>query len=353
MFQPDCMCLLCSSELVSLIAISGNEEQLRYTDSLPSGSSTLRFDLALYAVPEIVIRVPGHDRTPFRISEDGGCSFLPVEAVPGDTSLERNRCRAHNDRIFTVIEEQLVWVRYGMLANWQQFRLPPSFQAHDASVDGSGRIYVAGSLPSSRLVDAYSEAALAQLERDLVEIVRIPLSSKDKRLLEDGGGAEAFRRVYADAEPIVVTSDCAWLFDDPSSFALIAHTPVWVVRRLRGQSVKCVTRNYRDEITIYCYEGSRHRMRTGTLAWNHEDLLPAIRGSIVELSRYSAVVNAADAREKELALGVTFYESEGHGHRKIAGCAILTSTDDGRTFQVRLLRMGPSWAVCGVTLYSS
>ena len=344
----DILALLWSPESVSLEMLPEAGYEARWSATVPAAIGVHRYDLALYGGPEPTIRLPGGSRSPFLRSWDGGRTFERLDAIPGDGSLPPNGCRAHRNGTLTAIDGRVLWVRPPSPDLWLRYELPEELTAHDVSIDPQGRIHVVGALPSTRLPGAESEAAYAVVEGGGTSFMRIALTDPDTRLLEDSGGAEAFRQVDAEETPILVTSDCAWLFEDPSSFALLAAHPHWTVRQLAGQSIRGWRRQGSASVSVFTSEGRRYRTYDGGVSWDEQDLLPAMRAAWSELPIRSPMVMAVAASGGHLALAVSSYDWRAAADRQLIGSAALSSSDDGETFEVRAAVQEPAAEILGI-----
>lgn len=328
---------------VSLREFNPSGEAERWKGAVPSAIGTHRYDLALSIGPSLTLRVPGGSRAPFFRSVDRGRTFQRVEPVPGSGPLSPGRCRAHGNGTLTVIEDGKLWIRPPMSEIWLRHDIPAPLRIHDLSIDEQGILLAAGEIPLERSSDKgpQTEAALARLGSEQALTVQLPLADSDRKMLVKYGGAEAFRRIDVESAPYLLTSSCAWMFEDPSDFLFTGWRGPWQVRRMERQFIRSWSREGAGNLTVFSVQGRRYRTRDQGATWEDSDLMESVRAAWKTKRTDSFTVAAAAVADTELALAVSRHDWDAPDGQALLGSAILTSTDDGKTFIKRSEAFGP------------
>ena len=341
------LALVWSPGTICLQALTKNGDEQLTSINVPSAIGLHRYDLALYGGSMITLRLPGGSRSPFLCSRDGGRTFERLEAVPGDGALHPSRCRVHGNGTLTAIDGQVLWVRPSTPNLWLRHDLPEGLKIYDVSFDLQGQMHLVGAVPSTRLPEAQTEAAYALVEGDKTSFLQLALTVADAELLELSGGAEVFRQVDAEAAPILVTSDCAWQFEDSSSFILVYSNYHWRVRKLENQSIRAWIREGLEAVSVFTSEGRRYRTRDGGTNWEEQDLMLAVRRAWSGPQLRTPLVMAV-ASDVHLALAVSSYDWQAPPNQQLLGSAVLVSFDDGETFEVKTMAENPDTEFLGL-----
>ena len=107
------------------------------------------------------------------------------------------------------------------------------------------------------------------------------------------------------------------------------------VRRFERQFIRSWHRRGETDLGVFTVAGGYHRTGDGGGTWEDRDLLPALRAAWGQPRAGTLTVAATVAGEDMLALAVSCHDwtaAEGHA---LQASAVLTSVDDGRTFDVR------------------
>jgi hypothetical protein len=225
--------------------------------------------------------------------------------------------------------------------------LPEGLKLHDISFDPQGQMHLVGAVSSTRLPEAKTEAAYVLVEGDETSFLRLALTAADTKLLEVSGGAEVFCQVDAEAVPILVTSDCAWQFEDSSSFILMYSNHHWRVRLLENQSIRAWIREGLEAVSVFTSEGRRYRTCDGGVNWEEQDFMLAVRRAWSGSQLRTPLVMAV-ASDAYLALAVSSYDWQAPPNQQILGSAVLVSFDDGETFEVKRMAENPETEFLGL-----
>lgn len=356
--KPSLSYLQWSPGSLSLFSALGGSFRLRSVLAAPSADRVGRFGVAIRADPGLItLTVPaGDSRGPFLQSKDGGRNFLPVEPVPGESSLSEGSYRAHCNGCLTVIERQVLWYRFRFASQWVSYKVPEGLRVLDASVNPSGRIHIVGTQDSGQSTEPMTEPVLAVIDGVSFQTVDINLSDNDYRLWVNASRDTNFRKIDAEGVPILIASDC-WTFWDrlflsfmPSClFVLVQHPVQWVMRLIKDQNI-FVIRDRPDTLSIYTTQGKRIRTDTECYTWKYEDLIPAISAIGIALKPKTLSVTAVAARGDDLAIAITCHNPHDPQGLEIVSSSVLLSRDDGRTFQVAASISGPNSEVRGILL---
>lgn len=299
----------------------------------PAAIGAHRYDAAVFPGSGLTIRLPGGSRAPFMQSTDGGATFVPVPAIPGEGPIEPHGCRAHADGTLTVLDGADLWLRPAGSSTWLHHRWPAELQVLDVSLDPEGRIHAAGAVPARGGTEAAREAAYAVAHGGTTDLLRLNLDERDAAMLERHGGAEAFRRIDATSGMPMLSSDCAWLHEDPSSFVLLASPTRWTVRHLKRQSLRTWKRDRTGAAWLVTCEGTLLRTEDHGVTWATRDLERAIeRAWPLAGKARERLIMAADSDGHSHIIAVSLYDWDGNPKQPIIGSAILISHDDGRTW---------------------
>lgn len=336
--------VLWSPGAISVREMSLSGEAELWNGKVPSAIGTHRYDLALYPGSALSLRVPGGSRAPFLRLTEGGRVVQPVEPVPGKGPISPGRCRVHRNGTLTVIEDHQLWIRPPSVEMWLCRKLPESLRVHDLSIDAHGHLFAAGEMPLLEPAPqnaAGSEAALFMLDSDQALSVQFPMSDSDRQTLVKYGGAEAFRRVDVEGSPYVLTSSCAWMFEDPSDFLFMGEGGKWRVRRLERQFIRTWLREGTETISVFTVQGRRHRTHDHGATWEECDLMKAIRAAWKTKHVGSYSVTAVASSGIELAMIVACHNWRVTDGNALQGSAVLTSNDDGNSFSIQSETLGP------------
>ena len=315
---------------IALVEVLGGEVRVVAECEAPGATGSHRHDLALFpGADRPIVRLAGAGRAPFLRREHG--ALVPVEPVPGSGGLSAPRCRAHANGTLTAIDDGQLWVRARSPAVWSPIRVPEPLRLHDVSITRQGEVVVVGDMPAP--AGAARQAAMAVLDSEGGRFLELDLAPKDRKRLEAGGGAESFQRVDVEARPYLVSSTCAWLFDDPSDFVLVGTEQRWRSHKLKRQAVRGWYRKGPEAVTIYTAEGRRHETRDGGASFRERDLIPHIR-SAWSVSAEELIVRAVAAHHGELLLAVTAYDGTDGEDGGPTASALVRSVDDAQTFVV-------------------
>lgn len=236
----------------------------------------------------LTLVLPPGSRTPFLRSHDGGRTFTRPPEYPGARIPEPNRYRVQHDGSLTVIEgasamaeiwEQSIYGGYGGGMDtgagggcvwrlgvgddhWTAQRFAGPRVVEDVSLDPEGRVHMVGAVPGGDVREL--RAAYAVLEHGHMELVDVGLGRRDARRLRQGGGAERFRGIWADQEPVVILSSCAWFLDDPSDYVILCEGGRGTLLRLERAFFGGAWRAPRGAVTVYAGNSWR-------LLWEHSD----------------------------------------------------------------------------------
>lgn len=341
-----------SPGIVTISELTTTGERVRGRLSAPGAIGVGRADLALYAGPTLTVKLPGETRTPFVQSFDGGRTFAWVEPIPGIGSLAREHCRVHTDGTLTVIEDHTLWLRSPEHQQWQPQPLPPTMRVKDVSCDAHGRWHLVGATPDDWPPKTSTTAEYAVVDGAKAQMLPIPLSWGDRRLLARKGGAEQLRRIDAEAAPLLMSSDAVALFDDLSSFIWVNAGKRWNVQRFPHQSICAWVRDGPTAVTVITTDGLRYRTRDSGARWEKEDFRPAIQRAAQGSLSHALAVIAVASRARDVLLAVSAYDWRLPEGQTLRASAVLYSADDGRTFRRVALMEGPTAEYRGLLIRS-
>lgn len=341
--------LLWSPGMVSVQSLTENgNEELANVD-IPSAIGMHRYDLAIYKEPTITIRLPGGSRSPFLCSWDKGKTFQRLDPIPGNGALNPNGCRSHTNGILTAIDSHVLWVKPPNLDIWLRSDFPSELKVHDLSFDFQGRIHLVGEIQSNRLPEAKTEAFYGILQGGEVSFFRLAMTDDDIQMLESLGGSEAFRKIDAENLPILLASDCAWLFEDSSSFLLAFSGESWTVKRLKQKAIRTWIREGTGSASVFTTEGSRYRTHDGGVTWKEQDLISSVRKAWTGSMLQTPIVMSA-ALKDYLVITVSSYDWQAASSEQLLGSAVLVSYDDGETFEVKAIVEGGKEEFLGILI---
>jgi hypothetical protein len=210
-----------------------------------------------YAAPpdaryDVVLRRDGADgwwlRAPLpRGSQFGHISGDRAELIPPpphDEVIPLARCKIHARDVLTATgTHRLEVMRPGN--GWRSVALPEEMRVEDVSFDAAGGLWLAGSVPVSRVSGSATKAAVRYQPPGSDRFERRPPRLGVMAALRTVplGGLERFRTIDAEGDWKVATSDSPRLLDDPSSFVYAWRDEgYWTASRLRRRLVRRLVR---------------------------------------------------------------------------------------------------------------
>jgi len=266
------------------------------------------------------IRARVGPRSLFIRMNDYGRNLTPLIPPPGEKALTLNHGRIHAPDHLFVIDSRCLFMLTQDGA-WRQCIIPESFVAYDVDFDVDGGLWIIGASPSTRIPGAKTEAAIRYQApgSDSFELRSLRLSWLAAAKTIRYGGFEALRTVCARDDPLVATSDCAWLLDDPSSFIFLLDTRGhWTVHRLAGQSIRRILRPAPRKLLIVTVNGDvlaigedQVLKRVGTAA----SLRTALRSVCPDTlpAKVHLMVRGADVDGNNLVAAVGLYIASADG----------------------------------------
>jgi len=325
---------------VRLLALPGGETVA--TVSVPGAVGTGRTYLGLFSGP--VLKMPTETREPFmRLVAD---QLEPAPRVPGEAALSADWCRAHAGGVLTVIEKDELWVLGPSSATWMARRLPAGIAARDVSVSPDGTLWVAG---GERRAGAPEAAILVRLGEHGDTIIPVSLSARDRRSLAKREADRDYWRVDMEGTPAVMLASCAWMYDDPTDFAVIGWDAEWSVLVAERRGIVAWVRD--SGVSVYTSEGKRYRVAGHGERPRLQDLRPAIRAAWPGGARATPgdlAVRAACARGNELLLLARVYDWGQPEPHHIKASVIFHSVDDGESFHPWAQTVGSDVELRGV-----
>lgn len=176
--------------------------------------------------------------------EEAGRRMLPLPPLPGERPLSLPCAQLQARGTVTVLDGETLHV-LGAERSSRTYRLPAGATIQGVSLDEAGRLWLAGGAPSAGARGG-SKAVLFRQGMGVSEFEPVPMAQGllARMRVQALGGGESFQRVDAESAPIVATSDCAWLFDDLSTFVFVSTAAGrWSVKRLAGHSVRMLLRD--------------------------------------------------------------------------------------------------------------
>lgn len=329
--------LLWSHSKLQLQVLAEDGIEHRYSMNEPALIGMHRYDLAIYGGSVITLRVPNGSRSIFFRSYDKGYNFERIEPVPGSGILHPNKCKVHANGVITAVDDKTVWVYPPHLRLWLRYDLPIHFEVMDISFDLQGKMHLVGAVMSEYSSAKENSAAYAFTDRNEVYFLQLALTSSDIELLKVSGGSEVFRRVDAEAFPLIVTSDCAWLFEDPSSFILTYSNYGWRLQKLENQSVRAWIREGTKAVSVFTSEGYCHHTCDGGKSWEEKNLIPAVCRAWEHLPPKNLLIMAVANSSDHWVLAVSSYDWQASPDKQILGSAVLVSFDRGDTFELKAI----------------
>jgi hypothetical protein len=237
--------------------VPGGTEQRATIDLAVSPDQRYDLFLCTAASGRGWMRAPVGPRSLFIRMDDHGHTLIPLPPPPGEKALALHQGWIHHRNQLFVIDGSCLFVLTQNGA-WRKCIMPEGFVAYDADFDSDGGLWITGALLSTRLPNASTEAAILYQAHgsDILESRSPKLSWLSAAMAIRNGGLEALRTVNAGGEPLVATSDCAWLFDDPSSFLFLLNTQGhWSVHRLPGRSIRTILRPTSLKLLVVTVKG--------------------------------------------------------------------------------------------------
>jgi len=201
---------------------------------------------------DVVLRRDSGDGWWLRMPIPGACHFGHISGdraelippPPHDEAIPLARCKIHAHNILTAIGTHRLDVMRPS-NGWRGVALPEDMRVEDVSFDAAGGLWLAGSVPVSRVTGSATKAAVRYAPPGSDRFERRPprLGVMAALRTVPPGGLERFRTIDAGGDWKVATSDSPRLLDDPSSFVYTWRDEgYWMASRLRRRLVRRVVR---------------------------------------------------------------------------------------------------------------
>jgi len=271
------------------------------------------------------------------VSDDFGSRFKWLPSLPG----KGNPISPYNTKLHpatalvSVIDDDKLYIYDLSRQNWYSRSLPSGIKVNDISINSKGELWCAGSVSSKRLPNEDTEAAIRyQSSVGQRFISRSPQLNPftASRIIRYGGLSE-LRTIDSEADPVICTSNCSWLLDDPSSFVFIFFPKKTIVKRFKGELICSTERLSNGLIRVFTYAGNLWTFNGK--CWHKFSLVSSINNALFITNR-KILIRGLDSRNEQIVTAVEVApEGAGDFVQNPDFTAVCISEDGGNSFQVR------------------